>query len=310
MALLTITLWKTRVVNNIVQGPSELVTITINDNDPENGLIDPKEWTAAIGGVLGHNAGDESPGSLWRGDITGNKTAGYLFNNIEYSGGENVKPIMDGLKQNFDPVPPDAVSVCFLAGTRIATPSGPVAVEDLRPGDLVLTRDAGPQPVLWVSADHVDAARLDRCPNLRPVKFARGALGPDCPHRSVMVSAQHRVMIRDDEGAEVLAAARHLAEAGMPGVRVIQRPAPFTLVHLALADHHILLAEGAPMESFFPGPMALHALRPADRARLIAVFPDLAQGRNPMQPARPFLTRRQTALVLATARHGNEKLDA
>ncbi|MCU0816565.1 MAG: Hint domain-containing protein, partial [Cypionkella sp.] len=36
---------------------------------------------------------------------------------------------------------------CFTLGTRIDTVDGPRPVEALVPGDLVLTRDHGPQPL-------------------------------------------------------------------------------------------------------------------------------------------------------------------
>ena len=44
---------------------------------------------------------------------------------------------------------------CFTAGTLIDTPSGPRAVEELRPGDLVTTRDHGPAPLLWAGASRL-----------------------------------------------------------------------------------------------------------------------------------------------------------
>jgi hypothetical protein len=47
--------------------------------------------------------------------------------------------------------PCGAPPVCFVAGTLIATPSGAVPVERLRPGDLVATWDEGAQPVRWVT---------------------------------------------------------------------------------------------------------------------------------------------------------------
>src|SRR5690606_32383544 len=40
--------------------------------------------------------------------------------------------------------------ICFTSGTLIATPDGERAVETLRPGDLVMTRDHGPQELRWV----------------------------------------------------------------------------------------------------------------------------------------------------------------
>jgi hypothetical protein len=39
--------------------------------------------------------------------------------------------------------------ICFVTGTRIATPGGARPVETLAPGDLVMTRDHGAQPLLW-----------------------------------------------------------------------------------------------------------------------------------------------------------------
>ncbi|MDO5648213.1 Hint domain-containing protein [Paracoccus sp. (in: a-proteobacteria)] len=297
MAIIEITVWRSRVVNNVVEGPSEQITLRVNDTN-NNGLIDRREWTDAVGGVLGHNGGNGEAGALWRGDSAGNRTAGYLYRPIRYSGGEDVSAIMDQLGSNFDAIDPDAVTICFLAGTRIAVPAGERLVQDLRAGDLVMTLDAGPQPLVWVSSERVDAARLDLFPNLRPVKFARGALGPNIPRRPVFVSPQHRVLIDTAQGP-ALASARHLVTEGMPRTRIIKRHGDVTLVHLALAQHHILLAEGAPMESFFPGPVALRALPGPCRDRLKQAIPGLTDRHNPMTPARPFLTRKQVRAALS-----------
>ena len=48
--------------------------------------------------------------------------------------------------------PTNTDPVCYVAGTLIDTPQGPVAVENLRAGDLVITVDASPQPLVWVSS--------------------------------------------------------------------------------------------------------------------------------------------------------------
>lgn len=198
MAIININVWRTRVEEGVVIGESELVTLSIPDTDGD-GQISRREWTDFIGGALGHNSGS-GIGLLWQGDQTGSKKAGYLYSPESYTNGANIQSQIDLLSNDFPPIPPENVAICFLAGTRIAVPGGYRPVEDLRPGDPVLTRDAGPQPLVWTAATPVDGERLDRNPNLRPVKFARGSLGPDFPRRPVFVSPQHRVLMRDETG--------------------------------------------------------------------------------------------------------------
>ncbi len=69
-------------------------------------------------------------------------------------------------------------AMCFAEGTRIATPSGEVAVETLAPGDLVLTADGRAVPILWVGIQTLRRgfAHQDRS----PIQIAAGALGGGC----------------------------------------------------------------------------------------------------------------------------------
>ncbi len=81
----------------------------------------------------------------------------------------------------------DAMVVCFAAGTRIATPGGEVPIEHLHPGDLVLTHDHGPQPLVWTGHRRVFARGA-----LSPITFAAGVLGNQ---RALTVSPQHRMLV-------------------------------------------------------------------------------------------------------------------
>jgi Ca2+-binding RTX toxin-like protein len=81
---------------------------------------------------------------------------------------------------------------CFTPGTRILTSRGEVRIERLRPGDLVMTADNGPQPLRWVARRHLDAATLTAMPWLRPILLADGAAGN---RRPLLVSPQHRMML-------------------------------------------------------------------------------------------------------------------
>jgi hypothetical protein len=88
-----------------------------------------------------------------------------------------------------------APPVCFVAGTLIATPSGAVPVESLRPGDLVATWDDGAQPVRWVTHTTRSLADLVTNPKWRPVRIPAGALGHKQPATDLYVSRQHRMLI-------------------------------------------------------------------------------------------------------------------
>ncbi|MEZ5913440.1 MAG: Hint domain-containing protein [Paracoccaceae bacterium] len=61
---------------------------------------------------------------------------------------------------------------CFLRGTRILTPEGEVAIEDLRAGSFVETVDHGSQPVRWIGS-----RRAGGIGPYAPVRIAAGMLG-------------------------------------------------------------------------------------------------------------------------------------
>ena len=147
-------------------------------------------------------------------------------------------------------------TVCFASNTRISAPDGPVLVEDLRPGDIVLTRDHGPRPVSAVLEDP-DAGQGRNA----PIAFAPGSIAPGLPHRTLRVSPQHRMVCasalvqRMFDVPEVLLPA--LRFVGLPGVTQDKTCAPVTYHHITLSSHGILYAEGVPVESCLMGPEAL-----------------------------------------------------
>lgn len=176
--------------------------------------------------------------------------------------------LADGSVVNFSEI--ENVIICFTAGTRIATAQGLRAIEDLRVGDMVVTRDHGLQPVRWAGQREVPAQGA-----LAPVRFEAGVLGN---RRPLLVSPQHRMLIEGAEAtmlfgeSEVLASAKHLVNGGsvtsLPGGMV-------SYVHVLFDDHEIIYAEGAPSESFFPGETGLDAVEAAAREELFMLFPEL-----------------------------------
>ncbi|OOY29127.1 hypothetical protein BMI90_02360 [Thioclava sp. L04-15] len=159
---------------------------------------------------------------------------------------------------------------CFLEGTRIATPRGPCLVEALRSGDLVLTRDGSAQPVLWHGVRVLSANQLRHDSRLRPVEIRAGAFGNTRPLR---LSGQHCLYITEGSGA--LVRARHLAASGWGGARVMQGRRRARYHHLLLPRHSLVQAEGAWVESFWPGRQAMRALPRDQLSALLRAYPRL-----------------------------------
>ncbi|WP_434620068.1 Hint domain-containing protein [Tabrizicola sp. M-4] len=162
---------------------------------------------------------------------------------------------------------------CFTAGTPIDTPAGPVPVEALRPGDLVLTRDNGPQPLRWSAMRRLTQAELAADPRLLPVEIAAGALGNGA---RLAVSPQHAILLRDPDGEERLIRAIHLARLKGGGVRQRFGCRGVTYVHLMFDRHQVLRSGGLWSESFYPGPQALASLHRAALRELETLFPGLS----------------------------------
>ena len=204
---------------------------------------------------------------------------------------------------SFNPNIFDIEVPCFAAGTLIATPKGPRAVETLQVGDLVTTADHGPQAIRWIKARHVQRWALAAAQKLRPVRIRAGALGTDalgasCPATDLLVSPQHRMLVRSRiaermfETAEVLVAAKHLV--GLPGIALAEDLSEVTYVHFLCDRHEVVFANGAPTESLYAGPMAMKALGDEAVTEILTLFPELAQmGSFGLCPARVLVKGRE-----------------
>jgi hypothetical protein len=190
-----------------------------------------------------------------------------------------------------------AVVPCFVAGTRIDTRRGPIRVEDIVLGDLVLTLDDGWQPVRWHGARQVTSTGA-----FAAVLIPAGSFGD---HGALAVSPQHRLYFTGWRAelycgeAEVLVKAVHLARAGR--LQQDRSGRPVSYHHLMFDRHQIIRAEGLWSESYHPGPATLSNHDPETRDEILALFPELAtdpaHGYGPI--ARPEATSQAAALILA-----------
>ncbi|MBI1493030.1 Hint domain-containing protein [Halocynthiibacter styelae] len=182
---------------------------------------------------------------------------------------------------------------CFVSGTHIVTRRGEVAIENLQPGDEVMTRDNGLQTIRWIGATTVRGLG-----KFAPITFREGALGNT---RDLQVSPLHRMLLTGWQAellfgeAEVLANAKHLVN----GDTIFSAPCEqVTYYHMLFDQHEIVFAEGCPSESFFPGPATLGSVDHQVREELFALFPELATIPESYGPtARRCLRGKEAALV-------------
>ncbi len=249
--------------------------------------FDPSNLTITIDGGAGGTGGDKAldfdsivfgpgvnfvPGSLNAtddGDILAPSTSGSF--RVEVGGVEYTV--------NFTEI---ESLTCFASGTMIETIDGPTAVEDLRVGDLVWTKDNGYEPIRWLLSRTIGGGMLNMIPDrFKPIRIAAGALGENCPARDLYVSPQHRMLVRSRIAQrifgtdEVLVAAKQLLP--IDGVSIAADLQEVTYRHFMFDTHQIVMANGAETEALYTGKQALKSVGSAALEEIFALFPELEE---------------------------------
>ncbi len=175
-----------------------------------------------------------SDNSDWAGSVPNDS-----FDAVETYGLPNLMTTLDISEMN---VLGFAIA-CFAAGTRIRTTRGDVPVEALRAGrDSVITAQGAVAAIRWIGARTVIPARHNRPEAVMPVRVSRGALAPGRPARDLSLSPDHAVFL---DGALIpvrcLTNGRSIVPVPVARVRYL---------HVELANHDVILAEGLPVESY------------------------------------------------------------
>ncbi|PID35328.1 MAG: type I secretion protein [Rhodobacterales bacterium] len=199
----------------------------------------------------------------------------------------------------------EEVVPCFTPGTLIATPTGERRVEDLRPGDRVITRDNGIQPIAWAGGRAMGCKELAQGPHLRPILIRAGALGNNLPAQDLLVSPNHRVLVANERTAlyfderEVLASAKHLVDN--KGIVQVD-PTEVTYLHFMCERHEVVLSNGAWTETFQPGDYSLQGVGDEQRQELFELFPELRnrEGLEDYTAARMTLKKHEARMLVAS----------
>lgn len=167
-------------------------------------------------------------------------TSGAITNTLHVSGIANGTPFT---------VTPDSGTgtevelLCFLAGTRIATPEGEVAVERLRVGDPVFTWDGRRLPITWIGTGRSILPAGSVRSAATPVIVRKGALADNVPHRDLRLTKGHSLYL-DGVLIPVEFLINHRSIQWDDAARVAE------VYHIELASHEVLIAEGAAAESY------------------------------------------------------------
>jgi len=165
----------------------------------------------------------------------------------------------------------DLVCIAFTTGTLITMAGGAQRpIETLAPGDRVLTRDNGPQPLRLVAK-----ATLRALGSFAPVVISAGTLGNES---DLVVAPHHRVFLyrrgekRIGDTSEILVQAKHLVD----GEHVWRREGGYVDYYALVFDHHeIVYAEGIPVESLQVSDAVLKLMPEELSAEIRARLPDL-----------------------------------
>jgi hypothetical protein len=200
------------------------------------------------------------------------------------------------------------IVTCFMAGTRVLTPNGYVAVETLRAGDLVATCiDGEAKPVVWAGRRLVDCSRHPNSESVCPVRIAADAFEDGVPERDLYLSPDHAVFV---DG--VLIPVKYLINGGT--IARVQR-AEVAYHHVELAKHDVLLAEGLAVESYLDtgdrsafdnggNVVVLHPNFAARRWEAAGCAPLIVTGSR-LEAVRQRLSERSTQISAGSARRWN-----
>jgi Hint domain len=133
-------------------------------------------------------------------------------------------------------------ALCFCTNTLITTPSGERPVQQLAVGDMVTTHRGVARRIVWVGTGKVLATQ-GRRDAATPIIVCQGALAHNVPNRDLRVTKGHSLYI-DGVLIPVEFLVNHRSIFWDDNAQEVE------LYHIELETHDVLVANGAPAESY------------------------------------------------------------
>ena len=165
----------------------------------------------------------------------------------------------------------------FARGSLIDTEMGPVAIEDLLPGDKVVTADGAVQPVVWKgSVTIVPGLKQGQKREMKLTRLMADSFGLSRPMRSIVAGPSARLLHTPLKMRALAGQSKILApvNAFVDGVNVIETapPTAVELFHFCLPRHAAVRVGGMEFESYHPGTNATRMISHAMRSLFLNLF--------------------------------------
>jgi len=180
---------------------------------------------------------------------------------------------------------------CVARGTKIATRRGEVAIEELRAGDEVVSRDHGLTPVRWIG--RLFAQNV-------PVKVPAGAMGRRVPARDCWLSPDARLWMKGAEFEEAFTAREVLVPVkDLVGWRGISEDtAGSSEFYLFICDTPcVATVDGMHVEMRHPG-RNVDLFEQLDADEMAELFPELLAMKQKTDKWRRRLDKHEAAQVV------------
>ena len=180
----------------------------------------------------------------------------------------------------------------FSRGSILETDTGPIAIEDLLPGDKVVDIDGDAQPVLWKGRTTLNpgSAHSQRH-NLRLTRLMADSFGMQRP-ASCMIAGPAARLLHTPMHLRAIAGNNRIltpVQEFEDGMNVIETapPMPVELFHICLPRHAVIRIGGLEFETFHPGINAARNISHAMRSLFLNLFAHIEQLSDFGVPAYP-----------------------
>ena len=165
----------------------------------------------------------------------------------------------------------------FTRGSLVETEQGPMAIEDLLPGDTVLTQDGTSQTILWKGSVTLIPGRVDSRGRTRPLtRIMADTFGMQKPMSGVITGPAARLLgtpahMRHLNGGQPMLTPVHEFQDGMSVIETLP-PTPVELFHICLERHSVIRVDGLEFETYHPGINAARMISQSLRSIYLNLF--------------------------------------